>query len=1640
MSTPDFTFFLADTGSGKELWRTDGTAAGTVELSAAGASEITVVDGVAYFTLPDGQGDFGPQWELWRSDGTVAGTTALGITDDSPSGPPDVELVSGKTLYIGQNDSQREGLFASSGGQPGVLISTLGLDSTATQSFGFVGPLGALALLESSSSQLWTSDGTAAGTHLLNTGSLAFQSPSPSVAVNGKSFFTAQVGSTSGELIETTDGVNFTPITSSAIVGAGPGISGLFDLGDLLVIRASDGSLIGWDGNSASGVALPALPGQLFLFPTVVGDKLYFTGTDQTSPDFGLWVTDGTVAGTREVAKGEFQTYEQVGSRYVLSGSALGATGLFVSNGTAASTALVLRDVNPLNFVDVGDQVFFTLNTDLWVSNGTVAGTHLVEHFTSFGAPPTALGNDLLFSASTDPSGQGNELWVSDGTAAGTRELVQLHASEPGNLAVSEAVSFGGGVAFVGTTQIGGAQLWISNGTPAGTAVLPAPAPPFSDAAVIGPAPIVVGGVVFFGGGNANGIWAATSGAAAPVQVPLGDRFFLPFDGKLFAVGFGNEFGVSDGTVAGTTQVLTEDVASQPAVLGDEVLFLGNDFNGNAGLFATDGTAAGTSFVAAVPTTVTPSGITVSGTHGFFVATGPDTGAELWVTDGTTAGTHILSDIAPGVGSSAATNLTAFDGGIAFDATDLTHGNQLWFSDGTAGGAFQLDINQTRDATASLDLDHTQAFAFGGKTWFLADDGIHGEQLFSTDGTTAGTVAVATLDPSAPQAPGQPGTPIPDFVALTGGKFMFLADNEAWVSDGTGAGTAPLVSGFDFPQVIGAVDGLAFIVASPDGVGRNDLYVTDGTTAGTQDLGAESLFASEVGFAIQGDDVFYFSSDPTDGYGLFAYNALSHSATFLGQIPTSAAFFTDVGGQLQAGSPNTAAASQVWVTNGTVAGTHMVASTSPVFFSDFTTLAGKGYFDVFGSDPGLWVTDGTAGGTFQVLLNLNIQTQTLTPIGSELYFEVAQSNVTSVWAYNPATQSAAPVAAGNVDSIPFDFTAVGTGGFFIADDHTSQGELWHISSSGTVTEVTSANNGEIQPANGPDNIALAVMGSSLFFAADDATHGESLFISNGTSATFLAQVANANDFSVIGNELYFQGSDAANGAELWESDGTVAGTHRVTDTEAAGNANASDFVTVGGKLFFSANDGVHGQELWAFNGQAGGAAMVADIDAGSASSNPTDLTALNGDVYFIASNASGSELWRSDGTAGGTTALTTASNGASPQDLTLVGSDLFFFGADSAHGSGLFVSNGSSVSFVDAFSAVADLTASNGELFFQGTTANGTELWSSNGTAAGTVQLSSTGFNPGSNPGDFNEVGPGAASPAATASSDFNADGFSDILFGQSSGALATWQMHGTAIVGGGAIGGPGGTWSAVGTGDFNDDNRADVLFQDASGNLATWQMNGTAITGGGAIGNPGGTWSAVGVGDFNGDGLSDILFQDAAHNIATWQMDGTSIIGGGAIGNPGGTWSAVGVGDFDGDGKSDILFEDAGGNFATWQMFGTFIFGGGDIGAPGPTWTYEGIGDFNDDGKSDILFHNTSSGDYAIWEMNGTAIIGGGDIGNPGGTWQFAGIGDYNSDGHADILFTDAAGDLAIWEMNGTQIIGGGEIGNPGSVWHVLG
>src|SRR5579862_588785 len=490
--------FIADNGQGPELWRTDGTAAGTFALTTANPGQLIYLDGITYFFAADGNGPFGPQSELWRTDGTVAGTYALGLDFGSS-----IAQVGGKTYYIGSDASHREALFASDGVHQGVFVANLESNPSLTFSVGFVGSVGSDLLVEASN-VLWISDGTSAGTHVLSdgeAGSSLFGASTPAI-LDGTAYFTATDGVNGVQLWETNGGA--ASVAPSSIFGTGAG--NVVSINGELVFTTNNGQgLAAWDGHSAS--ATPLFSGSIQFVTSeyfTIGNDLYFVSNDtfNTNLASAIYRTDGTVAGTLEVASGDFQSFALAGSRLVLGGSGAQGLGVYVSDGTAAGTTLALAATTFYGFVQVGAQVFFIANTDeLWVSDGTVAGTHMLASGLSGPNGLTAFGNSLIFSASTD--GTNREPWISDGTAAGTHVIANLHAENPGALTMADMGTFDGGLVFLRSTATTDNSIWVSNGTLGGTGVLVTPQPPNN---FFLPGPFVTAGSnLYFVADTANG-------------------------------------------------------------------------------------------------------------------------------------------------------------------------------------------------------------------------------------------------------------------------------------------------------------------------------------------------------------------------------------------------------------------------------------------------------------------------------------------------------------------------------------------------------------------------------------------------------------------------------------------------------------------------------------------------------------------------------------------------------------------------------------------------------------------------------------------------------------------------------------------------------------------------------------------------------------------------------------------------------------------------------------------------------------------------------------------------------------------------------------------------------------------------------
>jgi ELWxxDGT repeat protein len=365
---------------------------------------------------------------------------------------------------------------------------------------------------------------------------------------------------------------------------------------------------------------------------------------------------------------------------------------------------------------------------------------------------------------------------------------------------------------------------------------------------------------------------------------------------------------------------------------------------------------------------------------------------------------------------------------------------------------------------------------------------------------------------------------------------------------------------------------------------------------------------------------------------------------------------------------------QLWKTDGTAAGTVMVANMSSTggggHPSELTVAGGKLFFSGTDGTHGyeLWVSDGVVDTT-------------------------DHTHTFMVKDINSGSGSSLSTPAGQPTMVAFNNKL-----YFVATDGGADvgNEIWTSdgTSGGTfpVTDIaTDAGNGN--PYN------LTVLGSSLYFAADDGTQGTQLYKSDGSWNGNLDPVKLINTggdanpggtydqpegFTVFNGNLYFSATEGTNGVEPWKSDGTSGGTNMLKNINTSGNYGGSSFplgfTAWNGSLYFQATDGpqsptTHATELWKSDGTSSGTNMLKDINTG-ANSNPIGFTAFNGSLYFDADDGThGYELWKSDGTAAGTVLVADINVGIGdsfPSELTSMGTNLYFRATDSIHGSELW--------------------------------------------------------------------------------------------------------------------------------------------------------------------------------------------------------------------------------------------------------------------------------------------------------------------------------------------------------------------------------
>ncbi|MES1242148.1 MAG: ELWxxDGT repeat protein [Acidobacteriota bacterium] len=876
--------------------------------------------------------------------------------------------------------------------------------------------------------------------------------------------------------------------------------------------------------------------------------------------------------------------------------------------------------MNGVSYFAVSDGVH---GLELWRSDGTEAGTRLVRDIcpgSCSGVPRwlTAVGTTLYFSA--NDGAHGAELWKSDGTEAGTVLVSDAVPGLQGSLPIN-LFAYGGALYFSAEEPATGRELWTSDGTAAGTALV-------------------------------KDLRPGPSGSSPRPLSPQGLASFVYLSAE--DDDHGRELWKTDGTAAGT--VLVKDIYPGTG-------------SSNTGDWAE---------LPGYATAIDYGGLLI------FAASDGSSGDELWISNGTDAGTHLLKDINPGSGSSWPATLAGANGVVLFRADDGTHGFELWATDSTAAGtALVKDIQP--GATGSTPWEITP---MGGQAFFRADDGTHGYELWKTDGTEANTALVADIRTGSAS-----GIPVfgPAGFAVVGSRLVFFADDgvhglEPWSSDGsTTAILADLnAAGSSMPQLHPinndrrlVLNGLWYFRAV-DSETDVEVYVSDGTPAGTGQLkeindqtSAFDLSYLGIPFgastlADRNGTLFFQATDGVAGSELWKSDGYEAGTQQVADI------FPGAGGSLPfeitalgdkvvfSAEDSVATGRELWVSDGTPGGTSLLKDLEPTNttsggFPWWLTRAGnRVFFNGYdGSAEKLWQTDGTPAGT--VVSRTTAPTATspteLTALGSLLLYSGAGPDGDELWRTDgtPAgTVQVADIAPGTASSWPDRLTLAGSRVFFSAFEPASGRELWVSDGTGPGTHRVK----DIVPG----------AGSGILLTNDDVAF-------------------RLEHWAAAGNRVFFPAGlsegAGATGEELWVSDGTESGTHLVLDIlPGARSSEIRGLTAVAGRVFFAADDGVHGRELWTSDGTTSGTRLVVDMAPGAASSLPEQLLAVNQGLVFSAWLPSeGRELMATDHDGLFTQYLTNIApegESSSPQELTVSGSRLYFVATDTETGYELY--------------------------------------------------------------------------------------------------------------------------------------------------------------------------------------------------------------------------------------------------------------------------------------------------------------------------------------------------------------------------------
>ena len=793
-------FFVGYTPeTGYELWRSDGTAAGTYLLKdiwpGPQSSQISSIIAATLGTqnLVFFAADDGPTHgrELWKSDGTPAGTILVKDIESggSSSSPSDIAwFPGGGSIFFSATTSAEGRELWGSAGETGNTVRIVDINP---------------------------GNGSSNPSHFVQFGSSIYYAADD--GVNGRELFETHALDQKTLIKNIRSGSSSsTPAQLVALPGVG------------IVFFADDGvhGNEPWFSNGAVGngeLLADIQPESLSSYPSnfhQAGSKVYFVANSPTAGQ-ELWVTDGQAGAghteiTRDINDGPGSSTPRnltvANSKlFFTAEDGSGDRELWVVSDSLS--ARQVKDIFPGNISSnpqylraVGVTVLFTADDgihgrELWQSSGSLASTSL-----AFDVQPGAEGSDsvaigdlssgLYFLATTDRTA----FFSHSGPPGEFTRRVDLsitgstRGSYPRGLVVFDNQLF-----FWASDLTHGYELWKTDGSAAGTLLVKDINPWRYSAIYSISAPVPSGGQLFFAADDGSGygleLWKSTGTEAGtqlvkdiyPGATSSNPEWLTDLNGLLLFVAendsYGREIWRSDGTAGGTR--LLRDLNSHPGSssgprnltrVGDKVFFAASTDAPTVGeeLNVSDGTPEGTYLVKNINTTFgsgsMPNHFAELNGIALFAASDDSAGRELWRSDGTSTGTWRVSDIATGPTSSNPSGLIRLGDRVYFRATTTAYGTELWQTDGTDSGTTQVaDINPVEDSGA---IGEILLFNARQLLLFAANNGHNGVEPWVSDGSSAGTFMLADC------VPGSSPSAVYNFIEIGGYVFFMVMDLE----------------------------------------------------------------------------------------------------------------------------------------------------------------------------------------------------------------------------------------------------------------------------------------------------------------------------------------------------------------------------------------------------------------------------------------------------------------------------------------------------------------------------------------------------------------------------------------------------------------------------------------------------------------------------------------------------------------------------------------------------------------------------------------------------------------------------------------------------------------------------------------------